>query len=473
MKRVLKLLCLPLLAAALLTGCGGEKPGSAANSRPLETLVWYLPTAGSYKASAEVSAAVNDRLQLTYPDIAIDFKFISIYEYAEKLSVYLAAGEQADIVWASDSVLPFLNYPSENVYKFLDAPIRTGAPNINERLSLDDRSLYKIYDRMYFIPAADHSGGLIPFLKIPRELLPLIDTDALLDVVNSGTQASAELFDIINTYLSKAASAGELRDGIELAAVSGIFPMIGYEPFISTDGLIGCSLSDDTGDAVDMLSAPSTRLCYDTYSKWMQRGYIKENTPITYRSGFDTEYSYILSGAWGCETENGYSMIMDKTGDGFAYIALDCRYHPTQLFTQSAAILPADGEHTESALKVLDLFYSDSEFYNLLTFGLEGTHYTRGENGTAVRISGEYRAFEGLVPRGGSALSSVGADSVYPAKMRAPQSFAGMKIPSSTKEFRRMLFDYTDACGVAPYSVSLPDNSGSDIGELTDIYNAS
>lgn len=454
---------------SLCTGCGSSAPETEQQAH--EELVWYLPSAGSYKATPEVTAAINEKIHQTYPSINIDFRFINIYEYPEKIAVYLSAGEQADIVWANDGVLPFINYPSENIYKFLDASIQTSAPNIRARLELDDEALYKIYDKNYFIPVINHSSGLIPFLKIPRELEHLIDRDALLAAVNANETAGEELFQIINEYLGKASSAGSLHDGIDFAAVSKIFPMIGYEAFISTNELIVSRIDDTSHTAADMLSTESCRLSYEMYEYWRSKGYIKENTPIIYKSDFASDYSYIMSGAWGYKTSDGYSMVMDKHTEDYIYIALDSRYHTTKLFTESVAIIPADGDHTESALNVLDLFYSDPELYNLITFGLEGTHYERTGDGCARLLSDEYKCFENIVPRAAGALTSVCTDSVYPADMRPASDSVGMKIPSSSKEFRRMLFDYIDTYYIPVYSTAYVSNNGSEIGGLLDIYN--
>lgn len=453
----------------LFAGCGNNAPKQ--DNPVMEDLVWYLPSAGSYKATPEITAAINKKIQQTYPNININFRFINIYEYPEKISVYLSAGEQADIVWANDDVLPFINYPSENIYKFLDASIQTNAPNIRARLELDDESLYKIYDKNYFIPVINHCSGLIPFLKIPSELEHLIDKTALLNAVNSSSTASTELFKIINEYLDKAASAGKMYDGIDFASISKIFPVIGYETFISTKELIGTRIDDQSHTAVDMLSTDSCKLSYDMYKQWQDKGYIKENTPIIYKSDFASSYNYIMSGAWGYLNSDGYSMIMDKYTDGYIYIALDSRYHLTKLFTDSVSIIPADGTHTESALKVLDLFYSDPELYNLLTFGLEGTHYERTDNGCVKSLSDEYKCFENIVPRASGALTSVCADKVYSASMKQDTDPVGMEIPSSSREFRRMLFDYIDMYYIPVYSSSYIPNNGSEISSLLDIYN--
>ncbi len=462
--------CAALILLALCTGCGGN----IRKTQPeREELVWYLPTAGQYKAAEEVSTAVNKKISEKYPNICIKFKFTNIYEYPEKLSVYLSAGEQADIVWVNDSVLPFLNYPSESIYKFLDAPIKTMAPHISARLALDNKELYKIYDKNYYIPVINHSSGLIPFLKIPKELEAFIDKNALISAVNGGEEASVEIFEIINKYLDSVKSAGKLKDGIEFASVSKIFPLIGYETFISTDELIGCRIGDSTHTAVDMLNTPSSLLSYKTYEEWFAKGYFKENTPIIYKSDFISDYDYIMSGTWGYETENGFSMVMDKNTSGYVYIALDRKYHPTKLFTESAVIIPTASKHAESALKVLDLFYSDAEFYNLLSFGIEGTHYTRDKNGCAKLLSDEYRCFENIVPNPDGALTSVCAENVYRADFEPCGDPIGMYIPSSSTDFRRMLFDYTEKYSVPVYALKTNAGVPSEAGKLLAVYNGS
>lgn len=469
----LKYICCLLSAAMLLlfSGCGAGSGVTSGASETKKTIVWYLPSNDSYKDVSLVNDAVNEKIHGYYPNVDVKLHFINMHEYAQKISVYLSSGEQADIVWVNDSVLSYINYPHDGICKFFDASIASEAPNINARLSEDDGSLYKIYDKKYFIPAIEHSDGLIPFIRIPSVLSQYMDISALISAVNRGECADEALFSIITDYLGALQESGNLRDGVDFASISKMFPMIGYETFVSTSDLIGYRIDDASFKAVDMLNTDSFRISQKVYQSWFDRGYIRDDFPITYKQGSHSTYRHALSGAWGYEKNGKYFISMDGYSDDCIYIAIDNKYHPKKLFSDSAVIIPTSSKISDEAMKILDLFYACPDLYNLITFGIEGVHYNI-ENGRANVYQNHYRCFSNIVPGSGDILSAVSSDSVIMARMEKYPYTAGMFIPSASTKFRKKLFDYVSAYEVKNYTVASPDNSGSQISSLLDIYNA-
>lgn len=444
-----------VLCVAFLSSCACPPQGSIPAAEP-DTLIWYLPAGEKYAGTQDVTAEVNRIIQKTYPDIRVDFRFINLYEYADKVSLYLSSGEQMDIVWASDKILPFIQYPYNSIYKFLDAPIKSNAPGIYARLKDEEDTAYRIFDKNYYIPMIGKTDGLIPFLKIPRELAGYMDIPAFMDAVQTNDTVSSALFACIDAYLQKLEDAGELRDGVDLARVYDIFPQIGYETFISTSSLLGCRISDPNSIALDMLNTPSTLLSYQMYADWHARQYIRDDTPITYKSSSSSAYRYVLSGTWGYVDETSLSLVLDQNTDDYIYLAADRYYHKTKSFTDSVALIPTRSRHLDKALKLLDLFYQDSRLYELLTFGI----------GAA-----EYRCFENIVPCNQDIHKAVPIENVFMVQMYPGAGNTGMFIPAVSTRFRQTLLDYTKTYAPPPYSITLPDNSGSAAEYLVRVYN--
>lgn len=465
------LFILSLAAVLLATGCTVSNTNTdIRNSGSHATLVWYMPSKDTYMDTRSVNDALNECIHKTYPDISLKLKFINQYEYAQKISVYLMSGEQADIIWTNDKLFPYINYPQDNMRKFLNAPIKIFAPDIYSRLNEDDYKLYRIYDKNYFIPVIEHCDGLIPFIRIPAVLAHYMDTNKLISIVNSNDHASNELFSVLSDYLDRLAENDSLRDGVDFASVSRMFPQIGYESFISTSELIGYKIDDSNHTAVDMLNTESTRISYDTYKTWFSKGYIRDDISITYKQNSSSSYRYSLGGAWGYKKNGRYYMLMDGYADDCIYISVDNKYHPAKLFSDSSLIIPASSKLSEEAVKILDLFYSDPELYNLVTFGINGTHYNI-ENNRANVYQNNYRCFANIVPGAGDILSALSSDSVITAHMKSYPHSAGMFIPSSSASFRQQLLDYVNEYRLYEYDLILPDNSNSDITALIDIYN--
>ncbi len=447
--------CLVLLI--LLTGCTPAAKNTVSSAGP-DTLVWYLPAYEKYKDTQAVTAEINGIIQQIYPSIQVDFRFVNIYEYTEKVSLYLSSGEQMDIVWANDKMLPFIQYPYNNIYKFLDAPIQSNAPALYGRLKTEDDSAYRIFDKNYFIPMIDKNSGLIPFLKIPRELAAYMDIQNFTEIVQANDTASPALFACIDEYLQNLSTAGRLQDGVDLARIYDIFPQIGYETYISTNNLIGRRISDPDGAALDMLNTESTRLSYRMFESWLAQRFIRDDTPIIYKSHSDSPYRYVLSGTWGYVDDNSLSVLMDQDTEDYIYLAADRYYHKTKLFTDSVALIPTRSKYLDKALKILDLFYQDSRLYNLLTFGNENTQ-------------NEYRNFENIVPGNKTTDKTISRSDVYMGQMLEGTSYPGMYVPAVSTLFRRTLLDYTNTYTLPPYSTVLPDNSASAIEYLLQVYN--
>ena len=363
-----------------------------------------------------------------------------------------------DIVWANDKMLPFIQYPYNNIYKFLDAPIQSNAPALYGRLKTEDDSAYRIFDKNYFIPMIDKNSGLIPFLKIPRELAAYMDIQNFTEIVQANDTASPALFACIDEYLQNLSTAGRLQDGVDLARIYDIFPQIGYETYISTNNLIGRRISDPDGAALDMLNTESTRLSYRMFESWLAQRFIRDDTPIIYKSHSDSPYRYVLSGTWGYVDDNSLSVLMDQDTEDYIYLAADRYYHKTKLFTDSVALIPTRSKYLDKALKILDLFYQDSRLYNLLTFGNENTQ-------------NEYRNFENIVPGNKTTDKTISRSDVYMGQMLEGTSYPGMYVPAVSTLFRRTLLDYTNTYTLPPYSTVLPDNSASAIEYLLQVYN--
>ena len=466
-----RLYAILLSAAFILAGCSIRTETSKNTSDTSSSLIWYMPSNSDYIDTSTVNDAVNEYIHNTYPDISIELKFINMNEYKQKLSIYINAGEQADIVWTNDTLFPYINYSVDNIHKYLNTPIKLFSPHIDKRLSLDKPEMYRIHDKSYFIPTIEKCDGLIPFIKIPSECAEYFNTERLVKAVNNSNAASEELFTVINDYLDRLNSNGMVFDGVDFTAISDIFPLIGYETFISTSNLIGYRINDPMHKAVDMLNTVSTQLSYENYKNWYNNGYIRDDISITYKQNSNSVYKYSLSGAWGYKKNGKYYILSDITDDNCIYIAVDKYYHPAKLFSYSSLIIPTASKHTEQAIKILDLCYSDPELYNMITFGIEGTHYNT-DNGTASICKTDYRCYTNIIPGSDGILSKVSSGNVICADMQNSTDSAGMYIPSSSSEFRALLFEYVNKYHVENYTLSLPDNNSSNINQLLHLYNS-
>ncbi|MDY3032013.1 MAG: hypothetical protein SOS24_09740 [Clostridia bacterium] len=434
-------------------------------------LIWYLPSNNVGNTPSSVSEDINAIIHETYPNINLEIKYINIYEYSTKMSVYIASGDQADAVWVNDDIFQFAEYVRKNIYKALDAPIKAYAPTILQRMAQDPYETYSIYDKEFFFPTLLHNDGLIPFIKIPKELTSCMDLNRLKEKLEKIDTADDELFSILTEYLDRLKEKNLIGSGVNFTAVSKLFPLIGYETYVSTDDLIGYKIDDPSRTPTDMLSTSSTAAAYNTYRQWYDKSYIREDIAITYKQPQNSRYSYVLDGAWGY-IKDGKCYLVNDTGSGdYVYIAVDNKYHRQKQFTYSAVIIPAASSHFKETTQVMELFYKDHRLYDLASFGKEGQDYIK-KNGCAVRTDSRYLSYEGILPAADGALTTVPMSNVYLPQMHSGKNTPDMYIPPASSDRNHILNSYIEEYGMKNYELDLKSNSGSDIAAVLELYNA-
>lgn len=128
--------------------------------------------------------------------------------------------------------------------------------------------------------------------------------------------------------------------------------------------------------AVNLYETPEYEARVRLLRRWYQKGYLQRDAVTNIEIGVDQ----VSEGAAFCtqfvirpdEVEYAKGIY----GDAMTFLALEDRPH---LSTESDCkyfwCINARCEEPEAAMKVLNLLYTDSDFTNLLCYGVEGTHY--------------------------------------------------------------------------------------------------
>lgn len=396
MKRMLTILCVLLI---LLSGCGKQPPQPPAQEEV--TLKWFLPGKGSYPDSQTVFTEANQLIQTQFPNLHVEFHVINKYQYAEKLSLSLAAREQVDLAWTNDRSTPYLTEINKNNFKILSDYIDRYGQDIKSSMPEEVWQAIQRSDRVYFIPSIYSQDGMIPFLQIPRSHSVYLDVRAFSAAVNQSDLLTRDILDPLSDYLAQAASARQLQSGIDAEALLENLPLKGYEQLLSLSGLIGYQVSDPDYRLCDMTSTPERKLAGEYLSAWREKGYILKNPKLKNPKKLNEPNHYILSVIWGYYNESGmHTVLDDDVTDDYLYIPLDTRAHQSRLIADAITFVPRNSNYPAEAVKVLNLLHQTPDLYRTLTYGIENTNYTLDEN-HAIRVIGDppaYAMYPNLLP---------------------------------------------------------------------------
>lgn len=147
-------------------------------------------------------------------------------------------------------------------------------------------------------------------------------------------------------------------------------------------GLAMVYYGDDSLRAVNLYETPEYEARVRLLRKWYQKGYLQRDAITNIEIGVDQ----VSEGNAFCtqfvirpdEVEYAKGIY----GDTAAFLALENRPHlNTESDCKYLWCVNARCEEPEAAMKVLNLLYTDSDFTNLLCYGVEGTHYVPTGNG--------------------------------------------------------------------------------------------
>lgn len=400
---------------------------------------WVFPVKIIPKDSSLIYNKANDIIKTTYKNYIIDFIPILESEYSSKIVKYFSVDNSADIIWFDDNLLYSLSQISSDDFKRADL-LLDYAPNINEVLK--DFIITDNLNLNYGLPLLANKSGLVPYLKIPKQLSEYIDINKLVSLSQSSTNISSIHLDIIDDYLNNVYKSKKIQNGINVYALKDILPLIGYEPIFSTSNLIVNKLDDYSRLPLNLLSQQSYLDISKYIEGWYDKGYIREDINVVKNLSQFNGYEFILSAVWGCSEDTITTLLNDYESNNYIYIPLSNYYHSQIKLRKSNLLFPQNSKHLVQSIQVLDLFYSNNELYNLLTYGILDKHYSIQNNFiTKHRLSGYYMN-DNIFPSKKSGYQLINDKNLITIPMK-PINNLNYEQPLLSTENQQILLDYT------------------------------
>jgi len=369
MKRIIAVLLLTVMMLSLVS-CGGEK------SEDGIVITWLVPG----DAQKDTKLVLDEINKIMEPELGVklDLQFIAQSAYAEKMKMNMASGTPYDLCFTS-SWLNNYNAAARDggLYDITDMI----SDNLKSQLSDDIWKGSEVDGRLYAVP--NNQMMIMQYCISFRK-----------DLV----EKYADKFDV-----SKVKKMEDIEPFLELVRDNepDLYPYnSGYASAPFTTGLFNAPVNNtgigirlSTMEFVNTLEQPEVIEAENIVREWFKKGFIRSDYASAGGDG----------GAGSADVKQGkYAVKIDtwkpgieamQTGVPYVYVPIGVATKNPPTATMTA--VGANSKHPEEAMKVIEFFYTNKEAYNLICYGIEGTHYNFNDEGKLVQVENS-----GYVPQG-------------------------------------------------------------------------
>jgi putative aldouronate transport system substrate-binding protein len=364
-------LLVSLLVLALLASCAapGAAPVEQAESaaQPAADLVSVTYTyPGGVPQDLQ---AVQDALNKIFNEkigVNLTLEVIDWGSYNDKMQLRLAAGEECDIIFTAPWINSYTNNVANGALMALDDLLIEEAPGLWASMPPTTWDAARIKGTIY---------GVINQQIFPKPW---------------GVHVRKDLLEKYNFSLDTVTKWEDMEPFLEAVKnEEGITPIIsaapgdsmwrttyyGYDPLDDGIGFIGVRADDETLTVVNLLETPEFREAANLTKKWVDAGYFSSNPPsddevrANFRAGLY---------AMGYHVEKPGNDVESRTAYGWDFVSknlTDPLILDTAGVTATMNGICATSKQPQAAMRVLELFNTDTEVYNLLARGIEGVHW--------------------------------------------------------------------------------------------------
>lgn len=383
-----------LACAVIVMGVGisfpylGDRKKETADQMEKITLKW-LVYGEKYKASDEVLAEFNSRLQQYLPGILVEFELVDKDEYQEKWDMKMATGERLDLAWFGNDLLNYTEEVKKGSLMALDYLLKTQGKTLLDSIPEDLWESEKKDGNIYAIPVYGplyRSNYVVVANKIIMDRFG--DLDEIVRINQENRYTNAECFEAFEPFLQGAKDHNAIGTGISYQTVCTLADK-GYEGIYGADSPFVIRIFDQKLKVCNKYELESWRACFAAMAEWYRKGFIREDVKnLLNPSSEDGKLkgSIMFLDEYG---EKGTAQDMIRTEydavrgelDGYRYISYDgCR---------NSIVVPKSARYPQQAVQLLNFLYSEEgkELYRLLANGIEKQHYILTDHQVVARMS--------------------------------------------------------------------------------------
>ncbi|MFP4383321.1 MAG: extracellular solute-binding protein [Spirochaetia bacterium] len=376
--------CLFLLLPALTFAAGEKEEGAVAMDEEVEIFV-KLPS-NPPGALSEITEALNE---MTKRDLnaTVRFEHYTWSDWRNKYKLDLVSGEPIDMLYSAKWI-GFFEFQADGAFKDISGMLPQYAPRVWENVEEDKWvRLTRANDAIYAVPAhwnaADANGFVYrEDLRKKYNVPEITNVDAFEQYLTAIKKNEPDM---------KPMGNGKIAD-------DNYLPMVPHH-----EDIIDSHILYDVRSPDKDLTTPLDHR--DSIIEWAER-----NRDFYDKDFFTHDILANEGSARIAETDfrNGSIGIAFSNSGGYQNIKNELetekedweigfvpgphlnagRYALFKGVTQDLTVFPLAGEDTPRALQLLDKLLFDQEYYNLVNYGIEGSHYKKVNENTIELIVG-------------------------------------------------------------------------------------
>lgn len=398
-----------LMVTALLAGCAKssnepqkESPtttssdsaegseGKPDTSKKVE-LVWYL-LGDANKDQKDVMAELNKMLEKDL-NTTVKLNFTTWTDWQTKYNLLLASGEKIDMIFAS-TWADYYKFANQSAFLPLDDLLPTYAPETWKNVPKQDWDEAKVKGNIFAVPATypEYTPDGLVYREDWRNELGLPEIKDL---------------DSIEAYLDGVKKAKNVTP-INGKAYNEVFTLFkaynDYQQIGGDSGVIVASSYDNPRDIIAYPFTPEFEAWAKRMKTWADKGFWNSDTLSSQNEAGDAIKVGTGAVYWrNAPGAGGYIVDMEKNNPetklGYFPFTRFHNYAMPNVSVNNAMAIPKNAANPERSLMVLDKLRNDPKYYDLLSYGIEGKHYSIAEDGKyIVTPPANLSDTEGFVP---------------------------------------------------------------------------
>jgi ABC-type sugar transport system, periplasmic component len=341
------------------------------------TLKWYLPWMAVQKDQDLVFAAAN---KITIAKINTEVKWtpISFGEYANKLQILQASGDQYDVCFTSNWLNNYLQGVAKGAYLALDSLLIKYAPSYYQSASQGFWNAAKVNGKIY--------GALIQQIYARNSNLNVIDSFNKNVPFNVNINPNTFKLTDLDPWFAKVSK--EYPDKMATQELGDITDLASY---FRLDYIAGANIpgairyTDKTLKVINQYDSPEFMEFVKTQDNWIKKGYAKpkENTTDSIKGGV------VASQIGGTKKPGGEADAKASTGFSTTLNAISPSFVSTGSIQATLNGVSRTSKNPERVMMLFELLNTDVNLYNTILFGIKDKHFTlSGKRMTPIKDSG-------------------------------------------------------------------------------------
>lgn len=362
MKKVIAGICVAALMCSM-TACGNSSKQSSSDGNV--SLSWYVPLS----KQTDMQSVMDEAAKITEPLIGakIDMQPIDTSSYTERMNMLMASGATFDMAFTG-YVNPYLQSVKRGGLLDITEYVEN-SPKLKEAIPDYAWDAAKIDGRLYAVP---NTQGYAPPVSVYLR-------KALVEKYNLDVNTIEKMEDL-EPFMAQV-KAGE--SGVYIYRNNyGAEPWTGgiYEE-ISSGVAIRCDGSSPEVFFID--ETPEYQQALSTMRDWYLKGYIREDVLSAGDDSQDVKMGkYVIN-------QGGWLPGAEQTGAAShgGEIVIKPMMKPYLSKSKALATMIGIGKgskNAEKSVQMIELLNTNVELFNLISFGIEGKHYTKNDEGKLI-----------------------------------------------------------------------------------------